>query len=88
MEYRIEYGCNCSSEVYGRMYFEVSIGNKTAAVRLADGALPEDFVRTGRRVVGGERSPELLAHWEACKAGLAQAVLAADPDQLFVTVVR
>ena len=79
---------NAPEGVYGRMYFEVSIGNKTAAVRLADGALPEDFVRTGRRVVGGERSPELLAHWEACKAGLAQAVLAADPDQLFVTVVR
>ena len=79
---------NAPEGVYGRMYFEVSVGGKTAVIRLTDGALSEDFVQTGRRVVGGDCSPEVLEHWTACKAGLAEAVLAADPDQLFVTNVR
>ncbi|MCI5850201.1 MAG: hypothetical protein MR009_01390 [Sutterellaceae bacterium] len=70
--------------VYGRMYFEVTLGDRTLPVMLSPGALPEDFVLTGRRVKAGGADPELLRHWTAVKHGLAEAILCADPDAIFL----
>ncbi len=70
--------------VYGRMYFEVTAGAKTADISLRPGALPEGFVETGRRVVGGARDAETLARWRELRETLASAVLSASDEDLFV----
>ncbi len=70
--------------VYGRLYFEVSVGARTIALQIADGAVSEEFIKTGRAVKAGAKDTETLAQWTALKVGLSQAVLSADPEKLYV----
>ncbi len=72
--------------VYGRMYFEVSARGRVLRVMLAQEAVSEAFVRTGRLVKAGSLELAVHVRWERLKRELAQAVIAADPEKLFVPV--
>ncbi len=66
--------------VYGHLYFEIGIGERSLGVSVAPGVMSGDFIRTGRAVKAGGAAPELLRHWAEVKRGLAAAVMAADMD--------
>ncbi len=70
--------------VYGRMYFEVCARGRRLPVTLAAGALPQEFVRTGRLVKAGSADAAVHVRWEQLKRELARAVILADPGALFV----
>jgi hypothetical protein len=70
--------------VYGKMYFEICYAGRTLKLALRDGALPEAFILTGRAVKSGKNDGATLAAWTRLKHGLADAVWAAEPEELFV----
>lgn len=68
--------------VYGRLYFEITIGEKIRKVSLVPEAVSEDFIRTGRRTKIEEKTPELMAHWTALKEGLAKTLIGLDIEKI------
>jgi len=70
--------------VYGRLYFEVFMGERRLALHAAEGAMSPDFIRTGRAVKKGGADPSLLAHWREVKHALARAVMSSSREKLFV----
>ncbi|MDL2060465.1 hypothetical protein MUN46_011010 [Mesosutterella sp. AGMB02718] len=77
----------CAPEaVYGRLYFEASLGDPGLCLCAREGIMSEDFIRTGRSVKAGGRDPALLAHWTELKRALARAAMAARDEELFAIV--
>ncbi len=72
--------------VYGHMYFEISVGEKTLKVCLAPGVFSEEFISVGRAYKRGETTPELLTRWKELKEDLARSVWSADLNQILVEV--
>ena len=70
--------------VYGHMYFEVTVGEQTRRISLAPGALPEEFVQTGRAIKAGNADEDLKKRWTELKHGLSEAVLGANFKDLIV----
>lgn len=60
--------------VYGHMYFEISLRDKTVKVALKPGVIEDDFIQTGRNFKKDSLTPEGLQHWEDLKKGLAEKV--------------
>ncbi len=66
---------SCAPEgVYGRMYFEISLRDKTVKVALKPGVIGEDFIQTGRSFKKENLTPEGLQHWEDLKKNLSEKV--------------
>ena len=68
--------------VYGRLYFEIGVGEAVRRVSLVPGAVSDDFIQTGRRTKTEERTPELMAHWTQLKEGLAATLIGLDIRQI------
>ena len=65
----------CAPEgVYGHMYFEISLRDKTVKVALKPGVIDDDFIQTGRSFKKENLTPEGLRHWEDLKKNLAEKV--------------
>ena len=60
--------------VYGRMYFEVSVGNRTLGFQLKSGVIPGEFIEVGRSIKKGEPSLEQTKRWRALKDELSESV--------------
>ncbi|EIY6034186.1 hypothetical protein MM859_005260 [Escherichia coli] len=58
--------------VYGRLYFEIFVGNQSRKVSLVPGAVNDEFIKTGRRTKTEELTPELIDYWRELKESLAK----------------
>jgi hypothetical protein len=71
--------------VRGRLYFEVTIGDRVAKLSLVEGGMSPEFIAQGRRSKEADFTGAEQHRWTALKEALAVSVLAARPEDLFVT---
>jgi hypothetical protein len=64
----------------GRLWFEVTVGDKVGVYAARDGALPADFVPVGRGSIAGTLDEAGKARWLELREGLAAAVMAVPAD--------
>lgn len=86
--YRVDAAANVPGPegVTGRMYFEVEIAGRRCRLALVDGAIGPEFITLGRRSKTPDMTAQERARWTELKEGLAATVLAARPQDLFVTL--
>ena len=68
--------------VVGRLYFEVTIEDRTLCLALIEGGMSAEFIELGRRHKSGNATPEDRLRWTRLKEALADTVLAAEPGAL------
>ncbi|WP_300966730.1 hypothetical protein [Turicimonas muris] len=74
--------------VYGRMYFEVSVGEKQICFYLKPGVIPEKFVLTGREIKKGSPSEIQKQEWRQLKDALSDAVWSIDDMSSVFVIVK
>lgn len=74
--------------VYGRMYFEVSVGEKQIYFYLKPGVIPEKFVLTGREIKKGSPSEIQKKEWRQLKDALSDAVWSIDDMSSVFVIVK
>lgn len=66
--------------VSGRLWFEVSVGDRTAAYQTQPGAMSEEFIRLGRKSHREGLTETENLRWTELKEGLAAQIMATPAD--------